>query len=340
MKDRHHYQRQNAALDPETDYEQMYRNLSFYDFPWDINQALNFALFRTYAVPSIGNLLFQTAQLTEHAQKRYDDTVILLEIPARDGYDSATARSALRRINQMHALYDIPNEDMLYVLSTFVVVPVRWIGDFGWRPLLPTEQRAVVNYYRRLGQMMGLRDIPETYGAFARLMDSHEAAHFAFDVGGRKVADSTMKLLQSFYPAQAGGAVNVFSRALMNGPLLEAFRYDDPGPLARRLSRGALKLRARVVALLPPKPRPTLIAEGPTVRSYPQGYRTEELGTFKRAAVPAPQGAAGPNLGAGCPFPHAGAAASSAGTFSSPAPASGEARDSQNASPGTPETRA
>ena len=34
--------------------------LAFVDFPWDINKALEFALLRTYAVPSISGLLART----------------------------------------------------------------------------------------------------------------------------------------------------------------------------------------------------------------------------------------------------------------------------------------
>lgn len=73
MKDRSYYQRANAKLNPDTDYLQIFQNLTFHDFPWDMNQALNLALFRTYGVPSIGSLLLRTRQLTEHTQKRYDD---------------------------------------------------------------------------------------------------------------------------------------------------------------------------------------------------------------------------------------------------------------------------
>ena len=119
----------NTGLDPETRYVEIYRNLSTYEFPWDINQSLSFALFRTYAVPSIGNLLDRTGAFTRQTQKRYDDTAILLEVPLVEGFDSASGKAAIRRINQMHKMYDISNDDMLYVLSTFVVCPVQWVNN-------------------------------------------------------------------------------------------------------------------------------------------------------------------------------------------------------------------
>ena len=61
----------NAGLDPHRDYLQIYRNLSLLDFPWDFNQSLSFALFRTYAVPSVGRLLDESGGFDD-TQKRYE----------------------------------------------------------------------------------------------------------------------------------------------------------------------------------------------------------------------------------------------------------------------------
>jgi len=83
--------------------------------------------------------------------------------------------------------------------------------------------------------------------------------------------------------------VEVFSRALMDPPLLRAFGYREPGRIARRLSAGALRLRARAVAVLPKRRTPLHVIDLPRIRSYPNGFDIEQMGTF------AP----------GCPVPHA-----------------------------------
>ncbi len=83
--DRHYWSRHIARLDPETEYEQIYRILVSHEFPWDLNQSLSFALYRTYAVPSIGHLLSQTGELTQRTQKRYDDTVLILDTVLEHG---------------------------------------------------------------------------------------------------------------------------------------------------------------------------------------------------------------------------------------------------------------
>lgn len=270
----------NTGLDPETRYVEIYRNLSTYEFPWDINQSLSFALFRTYAVPSIGNLLDRTGAFTRQTQKRYDDTAILLEVPLVEGFDSASGKAAIRRINQMHKMYDISNDDMRYVLSTFVVVPVRWLARSGWRELQANERVAMVRYYQDLGRHMAIKDIPDTYDEFETLMDAYEDEHFAFDDGARRVADSTMDLMASFYPSIAARAVNILSRSLMDEPLITAFRYPEPGPVARALSVGALKARARALRYFPARRKPALVQNMPRIRSYPNGYDIEKMGTF------------------------------------------------------------
>lgn len=270
----------NDALDPETDFVEIVQNLSLYEFTWDTMQSLGFALFRTYAVPSVGRLLHETGAFTEATQRRYDDTGLLLEAPFVHGFDSDDGKAALRRINQMHHAYDISNDDMRYVLSTFVVIPKRWLDDFGWRPLSDTELRATVNYYRVLGRHLGIKDIPETYDAFMHLMDDYERAHFAFDHGGRQVADATLHLMTAFYPRPLRKAVETFSKALMDRPLLDAFGYVEPHPAVRRASLAAMKARARLLRHTPSKRKPVFVIDMPRIKSYPEGYEISELGTF------------------------------------------------------------
>ncbi|GAA4671560.1 oxygenase MpaB family protein [Gordonia humi] len=269
----------NAGLDPHHDFVEIYRNMSLLDFPWDVNQALSFALFRTYAVPSVGRVL-SDSQGFDDTQKRYDDTGLLLEVPLRQGFSAPEAKSALRRINQMHRSYDITNDDMLYVLATFVVVPKRWIDDYGWRRFTYDEVVAATNYYRELGRHMNIKDIPGTYDEFEKLLDSYEAEHFAYDAGGRRVADMTFELLTTFYPKLVRPAVRVFSRALMDDALLAAFRYKKPSPPVTSLSRRALRARGRVVRVLPPRRRVKGFGDSHRMKTYPDGYEIEKMGTF------------------------------------------------------------
>jgi hypothetical protein len=282
--------RRIEELDPERDFAEIYRLLFTYEFPWDMNQALSFALFRTYAVPSIGGLLARTGEFTGRPQKRYDDTVLILDAVLEHGTASEEGRAAVRRMNQMHRSYAIGNDDLRYVLATFVVTPIRWLDDFGWRRMTETERIASAHYYRDLGRHMGIRDIPATWQGFARHMDAYERAHFGFDAGGRDVAESTLALLATFPPHHRipSALDRQFSLALMDGPLLDAFGFRRPSPVLRALVRGGLRARGRVVRFLPPRTQPYFARQMPQIRSYPDGYEVARLGTFP-SGCPEPQ---------------------------------------------------
>ena len=280
--DRHYWSRHIARLDPETEYEQIYRILVSHEFPWDLNQSLSFALYRTYAVPSIGHLLSQTGELTQRTQKRYDDTVLILDTVLEHGLASPQGRAAVRRMNQMHGSYPIPNDDKLYVLATFVVMPIRWLDRYGWRRLSEAERVASANYYRALGAHMGIKGIPETHQQFAGFLDRYEAEHFGFDEGALAVSEATLKLMATLGPNRFAprAAVNWFAKGLMDDPLLDAFHYRRPAAWERSLATGALRLRGRLVRFLPVRREPLFARQLPNIRSYPDGYQVDKLGTF------------------------------------------------------------
>jgi hypothetical protein len=286
---RDHWRRQHDRMDPVADHREIVTGLATLEFPWDTLNSLSFALYRTYAVPSIGVLLHDTGEFTERVQKRYDDTGLLLEEILEHGLGSPRGRSAVRRVNQMHGRYDISNDDMRYVLSTFVVVPKRWLDRFGYRSYTDVELRAVVEYYRELGRHMNIRDVPEDYAGFERLLDDYEAAHFAFDPRARRVADSTLDLMTTFPPNNLAPArlMKRFSYALMDEPLLRAFHYPVPGRRERAFFLGLMEVRRRVLRLVPARRTPKWTRDFGYFRSYPGGYRVEDLGTF-----PAPDAAA------------------------------------------------
>lgn len=266
-------------LDPYRDSLEIHRLSSAYEFPWDFTRALELALYRTYAVPGIGRLLAETAELTDRPQKRYDDTVLLLDAVVEHGFDSEQGRTAVRRVNQMHRSYDISDDDMRYVLCTFVVMPRRWIDAYAWRRLSRHEIVASVVHYRTLGQRMGITDIPETYEEFETCLDAYEEAHFRWDEDARRVSDATLALMASWYPRPLAPLLRTSTLALLDDPLLRAFRYTPPGDVTRAVVRRAVRMRGRAVRLLPPRRAPHHARQNWEVKGYRDGYRLEDLGT-------------------------------------------------------------
>lgn len=270
---------QIRRMDPYENASEIYRLSAAYEFPWDFTRALELALYRTYAVPAIGGLLAETAELTDRAQKRYDDTSLLLDAIVEHGFGSDQGRTAIRRINQMHGSYDIGNDDMRYVLCTFVVMPRRWIDAYAWRRMSRHEIVASAVHYRTLGRHMGIQGIPATYEEFEACLDAYEEEHFAWDEGARRVSDATLDLMASWYPRPLAPLLRASTLALLDESLLRAFRYPSPGPATRAWVRRAVRMRGRAVRLLPPRRAPHFARQNWEIKGYPNGYRLDELGT-------------------------------------------------------------
>jgi len=270
------------ALNPAVDYERIYFLLSACEFSWDIEKALEFALFRTYAVPSISGLLSLTGEFRDHSRKRYDDTELLMAEVSENGLESERGKTAVSRINAMHNRYRISNDDMLYVLSTFVVEPVRWLENFGKRAMTHKEIDACVHYYRALGSRMGIKDLPETFQAFTDYNLQFEETHFRFAESNAEIASLTRDLLISMHvPTPLVPVCRPVVHALCDTPLRTAMGFTEPPHWLQRALILVLDTRAGMLRLLPARRRPRLI----TARrrpSYPFGYRISELGTFKQ----------------------------------------------------------
>src|SRR4249919_2786637 len=104
-----------TPLDPRRDCQQIAHNIQTIVFPWDTTRALELALFRTFASPRIGGLLHATREFEARAQKRYDDTDLIVSEIIENGCDSERGRRAIGRMNEIHARFKIANDDFLYV---------------------------------------------------------------------------------------------------------------------------------------------------------------------------------------------------------------------------------
>ena len=271
------YLEEILRLDPVADHERIVHLDTCYEFPFDTTRSLELALFRTFAVPSIGSLLDSTGEFAERAQKRYDDTDLILSTIAEAGYSSEDGKRAIRRMNRIHGRFEISNEDFLYVLSTFVFEPIRWNARFGWRPLVDQERLASFHFWRAVGSRMAIKDIPEELAEFERYNVEYERRNFRPTEPGMRVGRATRAMFLSWFPfvPERVGAPAI--HALLDDPLLDAFGFPRPPRLLRRAATAALRGRARVVAMLPHRRRPRLRTRL-RHRTYPGGYTIEALG--------------------------------------------------------------
>ena len=264
-------------LDPVRDNCQICHLIAGYEFPWDVTRALEIALFRTFCVPSISKLLDKTGEFHHRTQKRYDDTGLLVAEIMKWGYDSQRGADAIRRINQIHGHFKISNQDFLYVLSTFLYEPVRWIAQFGWRPLSEKERLACVHFWRAVGERMHMQVIPPTYEAFDRYNLDYERQNFRYSQTNRRVGEATLNLFLGWFPGILHPVLKPCVHTMLDNTMLDTFGFAHPSPQLRRFVANALKLRGQLLRLLPPRKKPDFYVDAPQ-RSYPQGYELTDLG--------------------------------------------------------------
>jgi hypothetical protein len=268
---------QIRSLDPEKDHQRIIFLSTRIDFPFDTTRALEFALFRTFSVPRIAALLDKTGEFQRRAQKRYDDTDIIVSELMERGYDSERGRAALRRMNQLHGRFAIANEDFLYVLSTFVYEPIRWNHRFGWRLMCEQERLAMFYFWREVGRRMNLKQLPTDYSSFEGYNMEYEQTHFCFTEANHRVGAATRELFAGWFPRFTRPLVRRVIYGMLDDPLIKAFGFPQPSRAVRGLVTAALKSRAYCLRWLPRRRRPLLRTEM-RQRSYPHGYQIEGLG--------------------------------------------------------------
>lgn len=267
-----------ASLDPRRDCEQIGFLLGSCEFGWDTVRALELALLRTFGVAKGTPLLVQTGALIERTQKRYDDTALLLAEIQENGLDHPRARAAFRRINQQHHRHRIPDDEYLYTLSCFIFEPIRWNQRFGWRRMTDNERLAVLHLWREIGRRMGIRHIPEDYGELERFKDAFEQAQYRFSNDNHRLAVANRDLMLGWLLPQALRPVGApVIHALLDPPMLRAVGLPEAPAWLRALVLFGMRLRARVLRLLPARRRPRLFTRLRN-RSYPDGYCIPQLG--------------------------------------------------------------
>ena len=269
-----------AALDPVRDHLEIYQISAGLEFPWDYTRALEFALFRTYCVPSISALLAATGEFRDRPQKRYDDTALLMAEVAAHGYDSPRGKEALRVINRAHGRYAITNDDMLYVLSTFIYDPIDWIDRYGWRRLHPHERLGAFHYYSEVGKRMGIRDIPADFESFRRFKESYEEREFVYSDTNREIGRYTVELFAGWFPGFVRPVARLGVRSMLDSRMLAAFGFEPAPRWVTGVSAAGLKARSFFVRFLPPRRKSVLgvSKRNRTYPKYPDGYEVGSLG--------------------------------------------------------------
>lgn len=239
------------CLDPERDHLAIMRQAFLRDFPLEIRLGAALALFRVFAIPRISALLAETRAWERRPSQRLDRTVDLLSALVVQGYDSGPGAAALARLNAAHARHAIPNQDFVYVLTSFVTEPARVIARCGKRPLSPLELAAASVFWREVGARMGIRDIPRSFAAMQRFQAEYEAAHRGPALSNQRTAEGALAGISRLAPAPLRRAVREMVLALLDPDVRRACGLDDGGKPVGLVLDCVLSARRKLFSWLP-----------------------------------------------------------------------------------------
>lgn len=265
------------SLNPVTDHARIVHLLTGYEFPWDVVRALEVALMRTFCSGSVSSLLHRTGEFRKHGQKRYDDTALLVAEFMQNGYDSDRGKRAIEHINKIHGFYQIANDDFLFVLSTFVLLPAQWIDAFGWRKITENERQALFYFFVEVGKRMNIQNLPATLEDLEFFVQEYERKNFVFEPSNQQVGNATVHIIEGWMPFFLRPLVLPVVKCLLDEKMLRALGYSTPPGWLKKMVMAAMKARAILLRKISFKKYPSFVTTEPN-RTYPKGYYLENLG--------------------------------------------------------------
>lgn len=235
--------------------------ISDVEFPALFEKGLQFALFRTYGIPTISELLVRTTQLSteKNVPKRYADTGVLLGDMYSAEPESDKCLEAYARLNYLHGHYikqgKISNDDMLYTLSLFLNQPVEWINRYEWRQLSDLEICAMGVFHKAMGDGMdisfeklpsystGWKDGLQFYRELDTWAKEYEETYMVPDKKNYDTAVQTRQLLLSMYPGFMKHVLSKLVSAPLDDRLREAIMFDKAPASYQSFFSGFMELR-------------------------------------------------------------------------------------------------
>jgi hypothetical protein len=256
----------------------LYRRLAWFDLASDMHTGFRASYYRTFGVPRVARLLAQTGEIAAQPLRRAADTGLLMYELIDAGPDAPRGREVLRMLNRMHSRWPIEAEDFLYVLCTFVVVPIRWIDQYGWRRCTDAEREAITTFYREVGRRMAIRDLPGSYADAAQFLDEYEAANVRYSPEGAALAAATQGVLAERLPAPLRPWAGRITALYLPDHLCAAVGIRPPSRATRHGFAALMRLRGRVVRRRPVAAEPRFTPGEAVAELYPTGYALEDLG--------------------------------------------------------------
>ena len=230
----------------DSEIQEEVKNLVTKKFPWDMKKSLELALLRSLSVPSISSLLQKTGRFYENTDERVEKIDVSVMTLFLYGYDSTEGKDIIQRINRAHRPSPISNEEYLFVLSTFIFVPMRWIDLVGRRKLSKKEEFVWYSFWREIGKRMGMKDIPADLEGMTRWTDDFEEKNVAYSKDNEGIANKVVTRLTEHLNLPRWFVI-LFISSMLDERTAAALGIGSPSFLLRQVVLFFLRLRNKIL---------------------------------------------------------------------------------------------
>lgn len=238
--------REIDRLSVSRDYHRI-AQLSFvvrYGTPMFLHGLFSVAFVYNVGLPGMARILHRGGRgpILRDTRKRNFDSLTFFGELYRHG-DGEPTRRIVDRLLRIHGNFPIDNDMMLYTLATLSCLPerisARYMGEGG---LSDKECEAQYRFWRRIGELMQIRDIPQTRAAFLDWMLAFEARCFE---PSKECSDITAALSREWadywFPAPLRGLGQGIFLALIDPTLRQRLQLPEPTWLQNRLATLGVK---------------------------------------------------------------------------------------------------
>jgi hypothetical protein len=224
-----------------------YARLVLETMPEESRVGFTLGFVRTFGIPDIARVLHATGRMATEPRSRAKATGAAMFALIGRGLDSAEGQRIVEELRQVHDRPGITTELMRYVLACFIVCPLRFIDDHGYRPVTGTERDAAYAFYQGLSNALGLSSLPDgDLAGVENWMRCYESRRFAPSEAGRTLWRAVSAgLLTARLPAPLAGLAPAVAATLLDWPLRTALGVRRPAAPVRSLVTCALRIRAR-----------------------------------------------------------------------------------------------
>lgn len=272
MRDLFWARKELATLDPVQD-ARRYAQLTFetrFGQPMFIHALFSAAFAYNMGDPRIAAVLYRegSGAIIKHTRQRNFETLVFFGLIYQHG-DDDEGRRIIAKMSNIHKHFSISNDLFLYTLATLACLPRRLSEQFaGTNGLTRDELESQYQLWKRVGELMGIKDIPDSQDAFLAWMLAYEREHFRPTPAATAVIEALAQEWAEYWypkPLQAWGEGLFY--ALIDPPLRRTLQLREPSAAQTLAARAAVQGFIRGVRWLPDP-----LHERSLVKRFGKGY--------------------------------------------------------------------